>query len=389
MVKVSQSKGPGTAERRNPDNILLIVTLLLLIGGTVMIYSTSSIIAQERFGDGNYFLKKQLFFVLVGLVAMWGFLKLPYHRMNRKIVAYGGIALSLVLLLLLFVPGLGTTVKGATRWLRLCGFSFQVSEFVKIALVVFLAHYLSKKITASREFLRFFAVPLGVTILIVTLVLKQPDFGTAVIMVSVLMAMLYVVGGRIVYLAGFVAASVPVAIFLVMHEQYRMKRIMTFLNPWDDPQGAGFHIIQSFLSFGSGGVCGVGLGDSMQKLFYLPEPHTDFIFSIIGEELGFVGVSIVILLFVLFIVRGLTIAFQSGDLFGTLLAAGLTTVIGLEACINMAAVMGLIPTKGLVLPFLSYGGTSLIMCMVLVGILLNISTYGQAEKKQVRVETKS
>ncbi len=359
--------------RGRPDITLFIVAIILVVIGTVMIYSSSSIIALEKYGDGYHYIKKQILFVLLGLGAMIGTSKVPYRYWAKA--AYPAVLISIALLTLLIVPGFGTKVGGATRWFRAGGVSFQVSELVKIALVIFLAHYLTKKIAYVKEFSRVFMVPLVVLLIIFGLVLCQPDFGAAVIMVVVFMLMFYLAGGRIVYLAGLAATAIPVGAVLIMQESYRMQRLLSFLNPWEDPSRTGFQIIQSFISFGSGGTFGVGLGNSMQKLFYLPEPHTDFILSVIAEECGFVGVVIVLVPFCVLIIRGFMISFNCADLFGMLLASGLTTVIALEAFINMAAVMGLVPTKGLVLPFLSYGGTSLMMCMVTVGILLNISSY--------------
>ena len=355
-----------------PDIALFIVTIILVVIGTVMIYSSSSIISMEKYGDGYHYIKKQIVFVLIGLGIMIVTSRIPYRHWRKA--AYPGVLISIMLLSLLIVPGLGMKVGGATRWFRVGPVSFQVSEMVKVMLVIFMAHYLTKKIHHIKEFARVFVVPLVILFVITGLVLCQPDFGTAVIIVAVFMLMLYLAGTRIVYLAGFMAAVMPVGVALIIHESYRVKRLMSFLNPWEDPANTGFQIIQSFISFGSGGAFGVGLGNGMQKLFYLPEPHTDFILSVIAEEGGFIGVVIVILLFCLLIYRGFAISFTCSDLFGMLLASGLTTVIALEAFINMAAVMGLIPTKGLVLPFLSYGGTSLMMCMIAVGILLNISS---------------
>ncbi len=360
-----------------PDITLFIVTIVLVVIGTVMIYSSSSIIAMEKYGDGYHYIKKQIVFVLLGLGIMIGVSKVPY-RFLRK-VAYPGVFMAIALLSLLMVPGVGTTVGGATRWIRVGGISFQVSELVKILLVVFLAHYLTKKIAHIKEFSRVFLVPLAFLVVILGLVLCQPDFGTAAIMVMVSMLMFYLAGSRLVFLAGLTAAAIPVGVILIMQESYRMRRLMSFLNPWDDPTRTGFQIIQSFISFGSGGTFGVGLGNSMQKLFYLPEPHTDFILAVIAEESGFFGVTVIILLFSFLALRGFVISFRCPDLFGMLLAAGLTTVIAMEAFINMAAVMGLIPTKGLVLPFLSYGGTSLMVCMLVIGILLNISSHQGSE----------
>ena len=367
------------AKREKPDVVMLVVTLVLVSLGTVMVYSSSSIVSLERFGDEYFFLKKQILFVIIGIITMIVMTKIPYLLWRKT--AYVGMLISIVLLSLLLIPGFGVKVGGATRWLRVGGFSFQVTELVKVALVVFLAHYLAKKKEHIREFLRIFPVPLFLTFAIVSLIMIQPDFGTAVIMVILLMFMFYLAGSRIFHLAGLVAACIPVAVTLVIFESYRIQRLLSFRNPWEDPTRSGFQIIQSFISFGSGGAFGVGLGDSMQKLFYLPEPHTDFILSVIAEEVGFIGVAVVILLFSLLIIRGFVISFNASELFGTLLSAGLTIIIALEAFINMAAVMGLTPTKGLALPFLSYGGTSLIMSMTAVGILLNISSYHKPNTK--------
>ena len=361
-----------------PDITLLVVTIILVVIGTVMIYSSSSIIAMEKYGDGYHYIKKQIMFVLLGFGVMMGVSRIPYRYWGKA--AYPAVLVSIALLTLLIIPGFGTTVGGATRWFRVAGISFQVSEMVKVVLVLFLAHYLTKKVNRIKEFSRVFLVPLALLLIILGLILRQPDFGTAVIMVIVFMLMFYLAGSRVTYLAGLAATAIPAGAILIMQESYRMRRLLSFLNPWEDPGGTGFQIIQSFISFGSGGAFGVGLGNSMQKLFYLPEPHTDFILSVIAEEGGFIGVVIVVILFSVLVFRGFVISFCCDDLFGMLLASGLTAVIALGAFINMAAVMGLVPTKGLALPFLSYGGTSLVMCMAVIGILLNISSRrGQEE----------
>lgn len=357
---------------KKPDIILLLVTLILVTAGTVMIYSSSSAIAAERFGDGYYFLKKQMVFVILGLGAMIMLSKIPYYYLRK--VAYLSILLSVALLSLLLISRLGIKVGGATRWLDLGVFSFQVTEIVKVSLVLFLAHFLTRKEEHIRELTRGFLGPLIITSIIIGFVLLQPDFGTAAIMAMILIFMLYLAGSRILHLTGLAALLIPAGFMLVMHEGYRVKRFLSFLDPWKDPTNSGFQIIQSLLSFGSGGMLGTGLGNGMQKLFYLPEPHTDFILSVIAEEGGFIGVTIVIFLFTFLVFRGFMISLKAPDLFGTLLASGLTIIIALEAFINIAVVMGLIPTKGLALPFLSYGGTSLIMSLATVGILLNISS---------------
>jgi len=279
-----------------------------------------------------------------------------------------------VLLLLLFIPHVGIRRGGATRWLNMGVFTFQVTELVKVAMVVFLAHLLTRKVHHLKKFSRGVAVPLSVTAVIMGLIIFQPDFGTVVIIASILLLMLSLAGTRITHLLFLGAAFIPAAIWLILHKSYRLARLTAFLDPWKDPDKTGFQLIQSLISFGSGGVFGQGLGDGMQKLFYLPEPHTDFILAVIAEESGFVGVTIVIVLFIVFLLRGFMIAFRAPDLFGTLLAAGLTMLIAMQAFINIAGVMGLIPLKGLALPFLSYGGTSFVMSMLSVGILLNIST---------------
>jgi cell division protein FtsW len=282
--------------------------------------------------------------------------------------------LSFVFLSMLLIPHLGMKRGGATRWLNLGGFSFQVTEMVKIIIVIFLAHLLTRKANQLKDFSKGVLVPLVITSITILLILLEPDFGTAVIIATILLLMLCIAGSQIKHLLFLIAAFVPVGVMLILYKGYRLTRLTAFLDPWKDADNTGFQIIQSLLSFGSGGTFGVGIGDGMQKLFYLPEPHTDFILSIIAEESGFIGVTIVIVMFAIFAFRGFMIALKAPDLFGTLLASGLTMVIALEAFINIAGVMGLIPLKGLVLPFLSYGGTAFIMTMTAVGILLNIST---------------
>jgi cell division protein FtsW len=359
-------------EDRTPDIILLLVTLILVTIGTAMIYSSSSILAQQKFNDGQYFIKKQLIFVVLGLISMVILTKIDYTTWKKA--AYPGIILSLIMLVLLFIPDVGLKRGGATRWLNLGLFSFQVSEMVKIAMVVFLAHLLARKAHLLKKFSRGVLIPSAITAVVISLILMEPDFGTAVIIASILILMLCLAGSRMTHLMFLAAAFIPVGVWLIFHKGYRLARLTVFLDPWKDASNTGFQIIQSLISFGSGGFGGVGIGDGMQKLFYLPEPHTDFILSIIAEESGFIGVSIVIILFSIFVFRGFMIAIKAPDLFGTLLAAGLTMVIAMEAFINIAGVMGLIPLKGLALPFLSYGGSSFVMSMIAIGILLNIST---------------
>ncbi|MFA4916354.1 MAG: putative lipid II flippase FtsW [Syntrophales bacterium] len=358
---------------KKPDVILLLVTLCLVIVGTAMVYSSSSILAMERYNDGQYFIKKQIIFVFLGLGIMVLLTRFPYYHLRK--LAYPGVLLSVFLLgMLLFSPMGVRAAGGARRWLSIFGFSFQVTEMVKVLVVMFLAHFLAKQADHLTEFKRGVMIPLLITSFIIGLIMLEPDFGTSVIVFSIFMLMLYLSGSRILHIAGIAAVFAPVGLWLLVQKDYRMDRLKGFWDPWKDPLHSGFHIIQSLLSFGSGGAFGVGVGDGMQKLFYLPEPHTDFILAVIAEEMGFIGVAVVIFLFTVFIFRGFLISFNAPDLFGTLLAAGLTMIIALEAIINIAGVMGLIPVKGLALPFISYGGTSLIMSLSAVGILLSISS---------------
>lgn len=360
-------------QEKKPDMILLLVTLLLVTIGTVMIYSSSSILAMERFRDGQFFLKKQLLFFFLGLLLMVLMTKIPYYKLRK--LAWPGIVVSVIFLCAIWIPPFGIKAGGAVRWFNLGVFSFQVSELAKVALIVFLAHFLTLKAGHLKEITQGLLMPLGITGVIVGLIMLQPDFGTTVIIVVITLMMIYLAGGRIIHLAGLAALLLPVAVGLLLHKSYRLARWTAFLDPWKDPRNSGFHIIQSLIAFGSGGAFGVGIGDGMQKLFYLPEPHTDFILSVIAEESGFIGVGLILFLYVILIIRGFQISLRAPDLFGNLLAAGLTMLIALETFVNIAGITGLIPLKGLALPFLSYGGTSLMMSLIAVGILLNISSY--------------
>lgn len=260
------------------------------------------------------------------------------------------------------------------RWLKIQSVSFQPSEFAKLGLIIFLAYFLTKKDEKIRSFSFGFLPTVLLSGLVVVLVAKEPDLGAALFLSAMVFLLLFVSGARVIYLTGALLLTIPVVYYLFMSVGYRYKRLMSFIRPWEDPTGTSFQIIQSFLSFGSGGLFGLGLGEGRQKLFFLPAPHTDFIFSVIGEELGLVGAIMVVLLFFVFTVRGIQIGFSLDDRFGAYLALGVTLMISLQAVINMAVVLGLLPTKGLTLPFISYGGTSLITNLVGVGILLHLST---------------
>ncbi len=354
-------------------NLMILIPVILLIGlGLLMVYSASSNIAEHRFGDSNFYLKRQLLFCAIGIAAMLITRYIPCTFYKKMV--YPLLLASALLLVLLFVPGLGRKVGGAYRWLNLGGFSFQPSEMVKFSLAVYLAYSMSKKGSDLELFTKGLLPHLLVVGTFMVLIYLQPDLGTAVIIGTWTLALLFVGGVKILQLLALFLLATPFFIYLVWNAEYRVKRWVAFLNPWDDPRGIGFQIIHSFLAFGSGGIFGAGLGNSKQKLFYLPEPHTDFALSIMGEELGFVGVTATILLFGVLIMGGIRIALNSKDLYSSFLALGLTCFLGLQVVVNMGVVLGLLPTKGLTLPLISYGGSSLVMTLASIGVLLNISS---------------
>ena len=359
------------------DFILLIVTLAPVGVGIVMVYSTSAIMAGDRFQDPYYFLKKQALFAGIGFILMIFTLFFPYAILKR--LAYPILIVAVLLLVAVLIPGIGYRAGGAMRWLNIQWVSFQPSEFAKLGLIIFLAYFLTKKDEKIRSFSFGFLPTLLLSGLVIVLVAREPDLGAALFLSAMVFLLLFVSGARVIYMVGALFLTIPVVYYLLMNVGYRYKRLMSFIRPWDDPTGTSFQIIQSFLSFGSGGLFGLGLGEGRQKLFFLPAPHTDFIFSVIGEELGLVGAMVVVLLFFVFTVRGIQIGLSLDVRFGTYLALGITLMISLQAVINMAVVLGLLPTKGLTLPFISYGGTSLIANLAGVGILLHLST--RAERR--------
>ena len=359
---------------RNTDRLLIISTVVLVALGVVMVYSTSYVVAMKRFGSEYFFLKRHLIFAVVGIGVFIVSARIPY-RVYKKLV-YPIFILAILLLLLIFVPSLSHEAGGARRWVKILGFTFQPSEFAKFAVVVFLAYSLEAKQGVIKDFYNGFMPNIVIPGVAIALIMSQPDFGTAVTLAMLVYIMNFTAGVKFRYLAGLVVAVVPVLYIVVTNFGYMMNRITVFLDPWKDPSGAGFQMVQSFLAFGSGGLTGVGLGEGKQKLFYLPEAHTDFIFSVIGEEMGLIGASITIALYLAFFISGTRIAMRAKDLFGTYLALGLTLMISLQALINMAVVMGVLPPKGLTLPFISYGGTSLLVSLFAVGIILNICIEG-------------
>ncbi len=350
---------------------LLLVTVILLCFGTVMIYSASAVFAYEKMGDSAYYLKKHLLYLLLGLAAATLMLSIDYNKLRNYTKPI--LLFSAFLIMLVLVPGIGKQISGARRWFNVAGFSLQPSELVKFAMVLYFADVLSRKQPKIGSFIHGFLPPALALAVCSGLILLQPDLGSAILVGMVCFIMFFVSGIRLEYLFSVILGSLPIFYAMVFNVAYRRKRILAFLCPWSDPAGTGFQIIQSFIALGSGGLLGVGLGQSRQKLFYLPQSHTDFIFSIIGEELGLVGTLGVIALFMAFLWYGSKIALKAKDLFGQLLAIGILLMIGLQALINIGVATGTIPTKGLPLPFISYGGTSLVCDMAAVGLLLNIA----------------
>jgi cell division protein FtsW len=356
-----------------PDMWLLGVVVLLLSTGVVMVYSASAIVAAERFQDPTLFLRKQLFWALLGSLLLLGVLRLDYRRLEGWgwpiLIAAG------VLLVLVLVPPLAQPINGTRRWLRLGPASVQPAELAKLALVVFLAAWLARHRERLDDFRRVVLPPLAAAGTLALLVLAQPDLGNCLTLVAVTFALLYLAGCPGRYLAAVAGAGLPLVALATWLAPYRVRRITTFLDPWSDPRGSGFQIIQSWLALGGGGLTGRGIGESRQKLFYLPEAHTDFIFAVIGEELGFVGAAAVVALFAVLVWRGLRVGLRAPDAFGAYLALGLTVLIGTETLVNLGVVSGLLPTKGLPLPFISFGGSALLTTMLAAGVLLNISQH--------------
>ena len=353
------------------DYLLLLVTLTLVGLGLVMVLSASSIIAQERYGDPYHFFRPQLAFALLGILVMVTAKNIRYQLVLRW--AYPLLFLCLAGLVMVLIPGLGYKAGGAYRWLHLGRLSYQPSEVAKLVMVIYLAYSLASKREKIKQFSVGLVPHLVVLGIMVMLVLSEPDLGAAVLLTAITFIMLFVSGVRFSYLVSLVLMALPAAYFLIIQSPYRLKRISAFVSPWEDPLGTGYHIIHSFMAFASGGVAGSGPGASRQKLFFLPEPHTDFIFSVVGEELGFLGVAFIALLFLVLIWRGIRAAMNAYDLEGTYLALGLTLIIGLQAFLNMAVVVGLVPTKGLILPFFSYGGSAMVVNFACVGLIMNVA----------------
>src|SRR5581483_5873746 len=358
------------AKRVSVDRWMFTVTLLLVFVGLVMVFSASAVVAQERYGSGYFFLFRQLGWAAAGLAGMVVAMKVDYRRYKHPAAVFSLLGVTTLLLISVFFLD---RAHHTHRWIHWGTFSFQPSEMAKPALILFLAFFLESRTQAMQDWRNTLLPAVTPTVLFVALIVFQPDLGTAIACAAITACMLFVAGLDLKYLGYGLLASVLPLYFLIFHVAYRRDRILAFLDPYSDPQGRGFHIIQSLIAVSTGGITGVGLMEGKQKLFYLPEPHTDFIFAVTAEELGLVGGSIVILLFVVFLWRGFRLALRTQDMFGRFLATGITSMVVVQAFINVSVVLGMMPTKGIPLPFVSYGGSSLAVTLVCVGVLLNLS----------------
>jgi cell division protein FtsW len=357
-----------------PDLPLFGVVVTLVCVGVVMVYSASAIVAADRFHDPFFFLKKQLFWAVLGLGCLWAGMLLDYRWLERLVIPL--LVVSFALLVLVLVPPFGQSINGTRRWFHLGPVSFQPVELAKFSLVLYLASFLTRRQEVIARFVDGLLPILLMTGGMAALTLLQPDLGNSLALIILTLALAYMAGARVQHMAAIAGCALPVVIAAIAAKPYRWRRMVAFMNPWDDPQGSGFQIIQSFLALGSGGWFGVGLGDSKQKLFYLPEPYTDFIFAIIGEELGLVGATLIVALFALLIWRGLRVGLRAPDAFGAYLGLGLTVMLATQTLVNLGVVTGALPTKGLPLPFISFGGSALLMTLFSAGVLLNISQHG-------------
>lgn len=358
---------------RDPDFALLLVTLLLLGFGLIMVFSASYIVAEESLGDPYFFLRRQAVWVAFGLAGLFFFARFPYWKLRR--LSPFLVLANFLLLAAVYLPGIGLELNEARRWIGLGPITVQPAEFSKLALVIFAAAYLSSRSVRMEKFWTSSFVPLFLTGISFLLILQQPDLGTALVITAAVTAVIFMAGMPVKQLAGFALFAVPPIIAATVMAPYRLKRLLSYRDPWSDPTGAGYQIIQSLFALGPGHIFGVGLGRSRQKLYYLPEPHNDFIFAVIGEELGFVGAVTVLLLFFILIWRGVKVALAAQDSFGSLLAAGVTTALAIQVLVNIAVVTGSIPVTGINLPLISAGGSSAFFTLCGIGILLNISKY--------------
>lgn len=361
------------------DKPLILIVFSLITIGIVMIYSSSAIYASDHFSDTNHFLYRQIVWTLIGIILMLGFFNIDYMKM--KYLIYSGMFFCFLSLVFVLIPAFSVEINGSRRWLSLGFVNFQPSEFTKLILTMYFAFILSKKHEQVKEFNFTIAPLLLLTSVFFGLILLELDLGTVLIILAILFSMLFIAEAKIKHISLLILGMLPFFYVFIWNVGYRRERIISFLHPENDPLNTGFQIIQSKIAIGTGGLSGLGIGNGLQKLYYLPEAHNDFIYSVLCEEMGFIGGFLVILLFGLFIWRGIKIALKAPNYFGYLLAISLTIMIGIQAFINIAVVMGLFPTKGLALPFLSFGGSSLLANLTAIGILLNISSKSKLNPK--------
>ncbi|TBL78155.1 stage V sporulation protein E [Paenibacillus thalictri] len=361
--------------RSAPDAMIALCTLALLTIGLVMVYSASAVLSFHEHGDYFYYLKRQLLFAVLGVIAMFVTMNTDYWIWKKY--AKVGLIVCLVLLVAVLIPGIGVIRGGARSWLGIGSFGIQPSEFMKLGMIVFLSKLLSEQQSKITLFTKGLVPPLALMGLAFGLIMLQPDLGTGAVLVGASLLIIYIAGARLLHLSylGMVGAAGLVG--LIIAAPYRLKRITAFLDPWQDPLGAGYQAIQSLYAIGPGGLVGLGLGMSRQKYSYLPEPQTDFIFSIIAEELGFIGGALVLILFMLLVWRGMRTAITAPDTFGSLLATGIVGMIGVQVIINIGVVIGMFPVTGITLPLISAGGSSLTLILASIGVLLNISRYSR------------
>ncbi len=362
-------------KKTTPDFILVIVILALLSLGLIMVYSASAVWADYRFDDSFYFAKRQLLFAIIGLIAMFFIMNIDYWtwRSWSKVI----LITCFVLLIAVLIPGIGNVRNGSRSWIGVGAFSIQPSEFMKLAMIIYLAKFLSENQKNITSFKKGLVPSLGLVFTAFALIMLQPDLGTGTVMIATCLIMIFVSGARIAHFIGLGLIGLAGFVGLIAAAPYRIKRITAFLDPWEDPLGSGFQTIQSLYAIGPGGLFGLGLGQSRQKFFYLPEPQTDFIFAILVEELGFIGGAFVLLLFALLLWRGIRTALNAPDLYGSFLAVGIISMVAFQVMINIGVVINLIPVTGITLPFFSYGGSSLTLMLMAMGILLNISRYSR------------
>src|SRR5579864_6826902 len=358
------------AKRISVDRWLFVVTLSLVFTGLVMVFSASAVMAKERYHSGYFFLLRQLGWAVAGFAAMLAGMKIDYRRLKHPAVVFSLLGFTTLMLVSVFFLD---RAHHTHRWFHIASFSFQPSEVAKPALILFLAYFLESRIKFMDDWRSTLLPAVAPTGVFLFLIVLQPDLGTAIACAGITACMLFVAGVQLRYFGYALLASLLPLYFLIFHVAYRRDRILAFLNPYSDPQGRGFHIIQSLIAVSTGGLTGVGLMEGKQKLFYLPEPHTDFIFAVSAEEMGLVGALFVVALFAVFLWRGTRVALRTEDLFGRFLAVGITSMIVLQAFINISVVLGLMPTKGIPLPFVSYGGSSLFVTLGCVGVLLNVT----------------